>query len=179
MTQVSLDCPQCGYMDQVQKVSVLYEESTIIVPQTVIYSTQNGGPRYGTTEKEGHTRLGRELQPPKLVATPGTEEWGVQFVLAIIAVVIIYNLASATYFQSLPLTVWPVIGVWLLLAIVVHYLFRGARVRRREEHERNIAYWKVARETWERLYFCHRCGVVFEPGKALAVPPEEIDRLYE
>jgi len=58
----------------------------------------------------------------------------------------------------------------LILAVVAFV----ARDRRLRSHELDLAEWNRAMKHWDRLYYCHRAAIVFEPDGVATFPPREL-----
>jgi hypothetical protein len=71
------------------------------------------------------------------------------------------------------------IGPPVLLAILTHKVFfRRANAYRQELYQQQQERQPHLLRQWEQFCYCHRCDCVFSSGKELAVPPQELHRLY-
>jgi hypothetical protein len=142
-------CPSCKLIDKAQKVSAIVSG--------------------------GATNLAQRLSLPSApsVVRPG----GCSTVLLIVSVVlaiILLGIASSTsrgvpFYQSN----WNIaIGVLIFAAIVV--IHRIWVTRSAVQQEQALAKWNQMRSRWDKLYYCHRCDIVYVDGESTHAPPENM-----
>ncbi|MEI6289764.1 MAG: hypothetical protein WCP19_04965 [Chloroflexota bacterium] len=181
-------CPVCQRNDRAEKVSVIYKggrrETSMSVPVTNI-ETDSNGRTYSSTSYEtvgglSQTKLSEELAPP---AEPLLKQsMGLFSIFGLVAVCGILPYFIGTYNFNLPESIYWIIFfvLWFGISILIY------RYMKKEENKEKLEYntvlfpaWERAMETWKSLYFCHRDGVVFIPGKNWSVSLERLEDIYK
>ncbi len=191
-------CPICNKDDSIQKVSVIVSAGKA----SGTFSGPSGGVAYidgkwgtvgGYTTLSGSTmsELAKLLSPPPAPNSPKGYtclEWiGLLFVAMILipfvsGVLIIVSEASMTVlgvFPNDPDTT-DVIGgfIFLIIAFVVIAFLVSLNQKRLAASEKRYAIekhtWNLAMQRWNRLYFCQRDGIVFDPETGETCDPSNI-----
>ena len=143
-------CPSCHQIDQVQKVSAIVSGGTI-----------QGISSTGASVYTASTLAQRLSLPtaPSVVRTGGCST--ILLILSGGLGIILLGIASSTsrgvpYYQSN----WNIaIGVLVFAAIVL--IYRLAVTRSGAQDEKALAKWSQMRARWDKLYYCHRCDVIY------------------
>jgi hypothetical protein len=182
---MTVTCPVCGAADRIQKVSAVVAAGTT--------SGEFAGPSVGVTRREGRwggiatyttlrgssaTYLAGCLRPPARPGISRIYQDSTAFWTAVVFSLLAFGLllyAGVAVRGALGWGMAIVAGGGMLL-LVPAVLARESRTR---AYELQLASWKRAMERWDRLYYCHRDDVVFEPG-GRPFGPHELDyRLRE
>jgi hypothetical protein len=188
-------CPVCGKDDTIQRVEAVVQagqsSGTYSGPSGgVTYSDGKWGSAGGFTTLSGSTtsNLATLLALP---SKPTKETGGFQTGCGAILV-----FAALVFGTTIGLTLLTQSGVAAILATIALLIFGvlvygvpgvillriGARKKRSgdENYPHATEIWEKAKERWQRLYFCHRDGMVFDPENNKTSPPTQIvEFLYE
>ena len=146
--------PLCPQPDDVQKVSAVYESGTDELRQT---------------------SLSRKLSPPERPGTPLEEQDGCApaFWLMLCFGGGLGSLVLAGYYYSanplsdkfaLNVVIALVLGVLLMIVgVEVLAATRRGATAANAKFIREGAAWQAALARWDELYYCNRCGSVFNP----------------
>jgi len=173
-------CPNCNQNDQVQKIETLMEK----LPSGAVNLHQSNP-------------LAHRLRPPyrpdppptaQAMQLPSLVEWFITSLIAlVIALIVTFTIGSGwegaariglclgAYLVSTILVSLTVMRV--IQAIVVTQREPEARKMRQQYEEVTYPRWEQALKNWNELEYCHRCGVVFMPGKSEYVEPERMAEL--
>lgn len=169
-------CPQCGQIDQVQKVSAIVKAGTTTGALTG--TTTGGGAAGPKLSHDSQTVLSKLLASPK---NPGNTGWAfwqrmVWHSALIIVLAFLVGLATAQFvlvnISGLhdPLLVNVTQGLLVGFFAVVFGIIALLS-------DPNRAYARQ-RQKWKRTYYCHRCDGFFIPGvsmgKSKLVAPENM-----
>ena len=165
-------CPVCQKDDAIQRVVAVVQAGQA----SGLYSGPSGGVTHtdgkwgtvsGYTTLSGSTtsNLARLLAPP-----PEPQKKGLGFLFwGMIFLVIVMNWLYGTY------------HIITLLAIASSIIFFFQANREKVQSETRYASekpaWDTAMEKWNRLYFCHRDGKVFDPENSDTCEPSQIREL--
>lgn len=160
-----LQCPVCGRIDQTQRVSA-------------IVSSQSRRGQYGFPGSQ--TFLASRLAPPMAPAGPtdsgclAITMWvGLGFFLVAFAMGAISSAGTRN-------TDAMCLGAAALACVVVLWLYQAQRSTRkrmlRAEAAGRVPAWQRAMEVWERLYYCERDDVVFDPVTGQSFPVDYIQQ---
>lgn len=137
-------CPLCHKDDRIEKVSAVHSREVHI-----------GFVEGTTTNIVGSSALGQRLAPP--TQPTYKSPWGgcsIAFVIFFSFVALVGLLANF----SAPLS-----GVFMLLVVGLVIIYKVIESsRRRAQVNVQVPAYKVAYDRWNRLYYCHRDGTVFE-----------------
>jgi hypothetical protein len=156
---VRIRCPNplCPQPDDVQKVSAVYESGT---------------------DGFSQTSLSGKLNPPERPGAPVEEQDGCApaFWLLLFFGGGLGSLVLAGYYYSsnpmsdkFALNVAIALGLGVLLMIVGVEVLAAARrgaTAANAKFVREGATWQAALARWDELYYCNRCGSVFNPAEA-------------
>jgi hypothetical protein len=117
-----------------------------LVAEDSVYSPRSGGVTSG---------IGCLLAPPEEPKRPDARFFLLWCVPYLLAAMILLPLVF-------PMVVW------------VREFRRECRARR--NHVWNTMRWHKAMDRWEKLFYCHRCGVVFDPEGGAWRLPNDLDR---
>ncbi len=173
----TITCPQCGQSDQVEKVSTIY--------LTGLEKRHSRFAKGKAQEKDtlkinlaprDLEHLSQWLAPPSSgagrVTRPVHPDWVLLAMTAILPVFI------AGIWNSQRGALIPVLAV-MALFYGLYFLRRRVLIERyqneleaqqnqKERIERGI-------RTWMKLYYCHREGIIFLPGRKEFIPVDQID----
>jgi len=195
-----LNCPQCGQLDKVQKVSALFSQGT----QHTSYETPSAAVQikdttfYGTQERNAisRTALSQKLMPPSKpdIQKPKKNLWVTKsegYIGASISFVIGIGLAIGGIYVSVIVndinSLWKWCGtIGFLLIIVVPIttikqfidVAKGKESKEHYEVEMNwynerISEYEHAQSRWDSAYYCGRCDGVFSLGSTKLTPINE------
>jgi hypothetical protein len=179
-------CPVCKQIDRVEKVSAVYEAGTSIgtyAGGTVGVGLAGGvvGVGMAQTSMTGMNQTNRSLRlaPPPQPAPPQGESClfgGLLFLCLVgglIGVGIIPSGDNPTRLIGAGLFVACIAG-FVSLVVVAN---KNSRIRK-ATHAQQIARWRQAVASWERLYYCGRNDIVFIPGNPeTCLPAHELYKL--
>lgn len=66
-----------------------------------------------------------------------------------------------------PLMIHPVFGPLIIWAVL-------NQKRKSGSYERRNQLWQIARQRWQGLFYCHRCGIVFDPAANQYFQPNQM-----
>jgi hypothetical protein len=200
----TLNCPHCGQIDKVQKVSALFSQGT----SHTSYETPSAAVRikdttfYGTQEHTAisRTALSQRLMPPsqpdiqrpkknlgvtnKLV---GYRNAGIGCILSLVIGIAGMYIAGRVDGTTSLLTWCGDIGIALILIMTfvsIKQIVSIAKGNESKEHyevemdwyNRKIREYENAQRRWDSAYYCGRCDGVFIPGLGDLKPINEFDR---
>ena len=183
-------CPVCQKDDAIQRVVAVVQAGQ----SSGMYFGPSGGithadGKWGTvsgyTTLSGSTTsdLARLLAPPKEpVKDTATFQTGCGVGLVFVTIVGGFTagwaLSGATAGE-----IFAAIIRFLVIGILGILILRsGIRKRKSsdEQYPHAIAKWEKAKVCWQRLYFCHRDGIVFDPESSKTCQPTQIrEFIYE
>ena len=166
----SVNCPRCGQIDTVRKVSAVVASDTST--GSFAGPTFGGGYAFGKqggpTVGGGYTRLSggvstilsQKLTPPAQPEQQGIA-WGWWVVLGLTSLLtlsstfdseasVLGRIAGALFFG----------GVSTVMGCVLWQVFQG----RKTAFEQAQLKWERATSKYEKLYYCQRCDGVYLPG---------------
>ncbi|MBO0778292.1 MAG: hypothetical protein J2P37_05635 [Ktedonobacteraceae bacterium] len=166
-------CPQCQSMDQAQKISAIYNAGTTITPH---YSTTMAGstPIPMVRHRVGHTYLSRMLRPPmptRKFLWKATLPFLIILFVVEAAIVVAFNSDISIGGINSRLFFVPA----LVVVVVISLLF--ARKFRMKWQNSLTSEIQPKRQIWDRLFYCHRCDLVFDPDTQQSVPPARMGEL--
>lgn len=126
-------CPNCG-SENIQSCPVIYQSGTV----GHSYTTRSGDYESNTSGVES-TQLAQSVAPPAQKET----FWVPMVILGIIA---FFAFDSKSYIVA------PICGL----------LAGGSFMLSQEASEYNEKQWPIDYRNWQRSYFCHRCGNIFQ-----------------
>jgi hypothetical protein len=172
-------CPKCKKDDAIQKVSAVVasgQASGRFSGPTVGYAHigKEGGLVGGLATLSGTsvTALASKLAPPK---KPEKESFSYALlsflILAVIGMIVvgIDRLASR---EPVEMVLVPLVGGISVLIVVVAY-FATRKKAEAKDLEKTSA-WNAAMRRWNRLYYCCRDDIVFDPATNETCQPEDI-----
>jgi hypothetical protein len=173
-------CPVCGKDDASQKVSALFSGGV----QSVGLETFSQSARGVTISRQA-----MRMAPPAKPKEPSGLHWLLWIVGLILGVVF---LGGVLAIAGMSLTSggdagilggflygsacgYPLGFVLTIAGLVVLHgaLIKGSRAR----FSREMPPWQAKMERWERLYYCSRDDVVFDPTDGKSVMPEDLQSL--
>ncbi len=155
-----IKCFKCNYSDQIQKVSAIYSAG---ISSGSYYGSSTplgeSKPSFTTVSGSSQSLLSRRLAPPNKPSP--------SFMLIVLDVVLA---GFAIFCIILPC---------LFLLVLIYVLSYKPKVdqSKKEDKERlakEIPLWETAMERWNRLYYCMRDDVVFDPDTEASFRPEEM-----
>jgi hypothetical protein len=190
----NLNCPKCGQIDRVDKVSSIYSRGvssgTYSGPTTGVNMPVGKGQAsviggYSTLSGSSQTLLSQRLAPPEKPSARGS--LGVIVGIGAFVFVIggLLGFLDLIYAINAPEEVEfhcccggtalgaIVMGICLVIYAGITVNKRAARVASQ------IPHWKRAMVRWNRLYYCARDDGVFDPEDGIFVPTEQMmDYIY-
>lgn len=169
-------CPVCGQIDAVRKVSYVVSEGTSSTEQLGVAPNLTGRDFYLVGMKgSAVTELAQRLAPP--AQRPGGI--GLRIFLAAAA----FLVGSTTACGLSLFTVTPefgrfacgnwVLGIALICAaLVIWPLSSISKIRRKQAYYDTMM--KQARSRWNRLYYCTRDDITFNPDQNIVIPVHDL-----
>lgn len=182
---MGISCPICDKNDRIQKVSGLVQSGrsggTFEGP-TVGGSYGGGkvsvGGAYSVLSGESSTDLAKVLEPPSQMSNPkglGFWTWGCSLLLFVpwflggFHQFFFEGGKDPSYYLG---TVAGLIGL-----IVVYSIHNNKLEKSKSEYQRYQSAWHKAMNKWNRLYYCHRDDIVFDPEINDYSPPTGMNNL--
>jgi len=179
-------CPACRQLDATQKVSAILDSHTNTTTGYGLVGLGNG--TFGTvaTSSTSRTPLARKLAPP---ANPRTRRAIQTFVFLLVLGIAIAATGKFTFIEadsirpflapadSAKITSFLLVAgpfVMLLAVIPLRIVWEVISLPARRVRYRS---WLAMMGVWRSLYYCSRNGIVFAPGSAAGVPPEQLGTL--
>lgn len=176
-------CPIDRKDDTIQKVSAIVAGGS----SSGSYSGPSGGVvnvdgkwgysgSYTTLHGSSQTQLATKLSPS---AEPKAEGLGCVWIPIIFPLSILVAEAPAQlYFlifgepSILAFMITIPLGIVLFILFLRH--FRKVDLRKQENGRSALAHWRQSMQTWDRLYYCHKHDIVFDPFNSRSVNPNEV-----
>jgi hypothetical protein len=197
----NLDCPQCGQVDKVQKVSALFTQGTshttyetpsgaVQINDTTFYATRE---RTATSQTALSRKLGRPAYPG--MARPDRDHYFSTGGNRLYVIIVLFIIGLAGFIGALNNTElssrngWPLfycLGPILCIYFPFLYLQGNSRVKKygkqayeakMGEYNTAMAHYRTAEERWDSAYYCGRCDGVFIPGSGRFAPIESFRSL--
>ena len=188
-------CPLCDKDDVVQKVSAIVS----IGRSSGTFSGPSGGVAIidgkvaavgGYTNLSGSTLndLARLLTPP----TEPKEPSGFSIIIWILSILILFGFSLNFslyvvygYFKNfeIPGIVAIILIIFLTLGILIGgiliLIYQDTRIRKKHGPQYMAAHeaWELAMKFWNRLYYCHRDDIVFDPDTGKTCKPKDLYQL--
>lgn len=199
-----LNCPGCGMVDRVAKVSAVYsaglqasELSGSTMGAAFPIGDGNNDPAVGAayTQLSGSSQsdLSRKLSPPPQPIKPrgrggcAIALLGLGVMLAIAPVgAVLRSIEEGLPSGFVALVVEAIrllLGAVLLVVMALVCFYFGSRWKQEADeaydaamarYEAQLPAWRNALAAWKRLYYCARCDGVFEPGEGELYPLDEL-----
>lgn len=149
-------CLSCQRIDNVQKVSAIISGGTTHGSSSSGYIT--------STQSNLAQRLSLPSQPEAARPGGGSALLVIAGIIAIFVVLVGYNPLRMNYTL--------LISMILALVIGVSFFVSRRSVYQRIEQQNQIlaAKWNDIRNRWNRLFYCHRCDVIYVDGETDYVP---------
>ncbi len=191
---MTIACPVCNKDDRIWKVSTLVEggqsTSSTRVPGVALTYSREGlgvGGFYGQVSTERISLLAKKLSLPKTPSKLDTAFWRI-FMLFVglpfgaLGGGIMVFLGLGFLFEGAPgAGLWFLVMGSILLAAFLMGMRKLDRVQTGEdtEHEAKKQVRKILKKVWERLYYCERDGLVFDPKSGQSCETDDLgDLLY-
>lgn len=188
--KMSAVCSECGKDDAIQKVTSILRGGT----SSGTFSGPTGGATFvdgklapvgGYSRLSGTTRS----QLAEILAPPKQPEAKVDAGLKILAICIwsffimmllAYSCASSGYMsQSDQRGYLLTLGISLFFAVLVTWIISNLKKDAEEKLPSELDVWTKKMEVYNRLYYCHRDDVVFDPETGASVSPQKMNELLE
>ena len=165
-TPITIFCPQDKKDDAIQRIPALVQGGTA--------SGSFSGPSGGVTYVNG-----------KSAYTSGYSSLSGNLTSNIAQM-----LSAPTFPKAKADSAWFYVGWWSLLYFSIGLFFVGpfllwssykeAEIEHDSDYPRKYAIWQKAKAKWGRSYYCHRCGIVFDPETNETSTPQSFNQfLYE
>lgn len=185
--QQNYNCPQCGQVDRVEKVSALVGAGT----SAGLY----GGPALGSNVLVGasQTAMSQKLSPP---TKPSYQSpWGcvssfvtgVGICLGTIFLIILFVQLQRASSAGIPIDSRFLTNLMIFLAMLITpfiisfliIILKATTAKQRKiTFETEYPRWQHAIAKWNELYYCARNDVIFIPGKPQdCVPVSQMSKL--
>lgn len=168
--KINCHCPQCGQMDQIQKISAIYTAG--LSTSKVTGHIDNDW--IGTKVKfkgQNQTELSKRFQPPEKPVL-----WLCQLFLLTPKGWFVFSALALAFF--LPITWIFVIPILVLLKIRPNMRPKGLK-KAKVTNEQILNQWQEICTLWSDTYYCHRCDIVYHPDKPEQVySPANAKQLY-
>ncbi len=184
------NCPQCGQVDRVEKVSALLRAGT----SAGLYSGTASGS--GLVAGMSYTALSQKLSPPiepiyqspwggcSVTITAGLVIWNIAFIVWVClglsqspTVVEALSHGNLDYWRTFIIIIGVGLIGWVIMAAIISTKNRTAS-ERGTHFATEYPRWERAIARWNELYYCSRNDVVFIPGKPnTCVPINEMQKL--
>ena len=192
MIQGNLECPSCGRIDFVQKVSSIVSagtsSSTYRGHADGLGYTPNGPVginEYITVSSNSQTALSGLLSPPPQprYVSPWSDALGVLTIILWLAfgLSMLFFIGSFSFSDLTYLFVWASILAFLgIILFFIHRQMSRESQSIRKQVEVGTPRWQTAISVWQCLYYCHRCDGIYIPIEdSLLVPTAQMmDYLY-
>jgi len=165
---MSVTCPLCGKDDNVQKVSAIVDGGTSVssysgvAPSVNVY---NGKVGYGGAYVSGNVRssshLAQKLAPPLKPNEPRTPT---KIILGWFTLVLFGGFTI--YCLSMGYTDPGTFICGFLPAIIAGVMIIAGNQEKREikeNYDKGMPIWKEEMAKWNKMYYCHRDDIMFEP----------------
>ena len=175
---MSNNCPICNKDDAIQKLSVIVSSGkssgTFSGPSGGVVRVDGkwgatGG--YSTLSGSTISDLARRLAPPP-APTLKRINWPLAILFAISALITgcftIYGFMLSQGKFIIPLILF--ISTFVIYQVLTNNYLKKAKVIYQQEK----SHWGAALEKWNRLYFCHRDGIVFDPDTQETCQPDNL-----
>lgn len=172
-------CPKCGDSN-IQRVSVIYAEGTSSASRTTVGVGDIQGEGLiggvGASSQTGSTGLAAQLAPPREPKSLSNDAAGTAGCLAFVvfALVFFLTLIIDSAMASDDEGLFSGLCLFFLNPAVAGFVFARLTFRKVKtsgdaeylkkvaEHQKEQADFELRRGLWERSFFCHRCGDIFE-----------------
>lgn len=186
----TLNCPQCGQLDKVQKVSALYAQGTSRTsyesPSAAVQI--NDTTFYGTQERTAisRTALSERLTPPtppsirKPMEATNSSGCGIIAIIGVLLGIVMVFCGFQVKFDG-----WQLIfaGAILIIAVPIYYFSDASKIKsgkakqeykaKLEVYNRTMAPYESAQRQWDSAYYCGRCDGIFSLGSGKITPINE------
>jgi uncharacterized membrane protein (DUF485 family) len=176
---MNFNCPHCQQTDLAQRVSAIYNSgyesennhtsdlesngSWINIKDTSISISVKI-----QLNEDGKAYLQQKFVPPKKPKVPTEEYLKYTVVLAVVPFAFImmsgHQMGWMAYmiFPGFPLA-----AVILFIAYLCRWFFEFIFLRKpRRSYQQRFNIWRRNNRIWERLHYCHRCDIVYDPEQA-------------
>jgi hypothetical protein len=160
---MATNCPICNKDDGIQKLSVIVSSGK----SSGTYS----GPSGGSTISDLALRL---APPPEPKQTPG-KPWRLQTIAIVIVLLLGCPLLIGAVLKIWGLAIAALIGLILVVTFVA-VTVSNRRKMTEANYKNEKPLWDIAIGKWNRLYFCHRDGIVFDPGTQETCQPDNLTK---
>ena len=186
MTAEQLNCPKCGQVDMVQKVSAIYSGG--ITTSSLSGSSVGGavpigkgqisvGGGYTTLKGGSQSLLSQRLTQPQMPSAEGMSGNAIGcgtilFCSGIIILGVIFFVGGIMSWIILPL-------VLIFAGSAILIVSYNAAKERIAKANSQMPQWEKAMAIWNALYFCARDDGVFDPNERVFIPIHQLmDYLY-
>jgi len=171
-------CPVCRRHDMAQRLVAIVSGQTQRNEEVVHVAANpaNRGPVQVTTvATTAQSELARMLAPPVMPVQPsGPPPATGRSVLLLLAMLLCVGMGCAALADSSSLFGLVVFTVAFVLLLLWNQERTAVQARRMEAYQDAMARWQGAAVVWERLYYCHRDGMVFDPEDGASLAPSAV-----
>jgi len=174
--QSSIHCPVCNRTDKTEKISVIVSKDTHKlsgISQEWVSDKDGGFWRTVPISGKQMSELARNLTPPpqpQAISYSWLDYSGRIIALVMGFILLIVGLSDLDAFiVYVPcILICAISGILGIMAKTKHDNKEQARIDEEEP------LWKSAMEVWNRLYFCYRDDIVFDPDTKSSCQPQDV-----
>lgn len=171
MDDQPLSCPQCQSIDQVQKVSAIYN-----MGRTYTTSVFSNRPIPMASNNMSRSYLQGMLRPPIMTRLLWKKILPPLILVAILEAAVVLVTESGIFsiggISSSFFTIPAICIITILSALPLSKYLKGWRNGLVKDVQPGL-------QIWDKLFYCHRCDLVFNPDTRESVPPTRIQELYQ
>ena len=182
MATINLNCPQCGQIDSVRKVSSIVNAGTSSSRYSG-YGDSIGHSAHGaivmdeyiTINGISQTQLSLMLSPPIQPKAIFVDGFAVMSVLLGITGIILLLFGLPIIFTSqFGFGIFLLLFSFICIGITIWMTVRNPTITTNEtiRFDKQLLEWKKAINRWNELYYCHRCDGVFISNLNFIVPTQ-------
>lgn len=171
-------CPQCNHFDAVFKASTLYEYGFSIEKYERVIPPPPGTKWPILIKQEEQTvqnALSKKLSPPQK-PKPAYITGGMIIVTIVVWIVVACTILPIFNGNSQSTTCIVGLG-WILYLGLLIWWFLSHKKSEDNRVEKLMPDWSRAMERWNRLYYCSRDDLVFDPSDGSSAPASQMDQL--
>jgi len=165
---MGVTCPLCGKDDNVQKVSAIVDGGTSVssysgvAPSVNVYDGKVGyGGAYVAGNVRSSSHLAQKLAPPVKPNEPRTPaKIGLGWLLLILFGAFSIYCISMDYID-MGLVLCGFLPV--IIAGIMIFAGNNEKQKIKENYEKGMPIWKEEMARWNKLYYCHRDDIMFDP----------------
>ena len=161
-------CPVCNRNDMIQRVTTVVDAGTVRgISNAPIIEGENLIP----ASSYHASTLANRLKPPAEPKKPEID-WNAGCTLSLLAGFLIYaTIASLTDAETVAIGLLCCGLPGILVTIAAYRVFNKPN-EAKEQYLHQLAKWNKGIERWQRLYYCARDDILFDPETNEVYPPD-------